>query len=159
MHTIVPMIVLMFTYLALSANLQFSNIILGFIIAAGILSLLRIPRRDFKWKRLPQAFAALVIFIGMLLYNVTRSGIQMVRFILHPKMPIKHGIVAIPAGCQSELGQAISAHAISLPPGELFMEMDEDGTMYIHSLDVYLTEKQAGAAQKIQGDMLKKILD
>ncbi len=159
MHTIVSMFVLVFMYLALSANLQFSNLILGFVIAAGILSLLRIPRRHFKWKRLPPAFVALVKFIGMLLYNVTRSGVQMVLIILHPKMPIKSGIVAIPAGCQSEIGQAISAHAISLPPGELFMELDEDGTMYIHSLDVYLTEKQAGAAQKIQGDMLKRILD
>ena len=83
----------------------------------------------------------------------------MVLIILHPKMPVKSGIVAIPAGCQSEIGQAISAHAISLPPGELFMEIDEEGTMYIHSLDVDLTEKQAGAAQKIQGDMLKRILD
>ena len=159
MHTIVPMFVLVFTYLALSANLEFSNFILGLVIAAGILGLLRFPHRPVRWARLPLAFMALAKFIGMLLYNVTRSGIQMVLLILHPKLPIKSGIVAIPAGCESEFGRAVSAHAISLPPGELFVEIDDDGTMYIHSLDVYLTEKQAGAAQKIQGDMLKKILD
>ena len=62
-------------------------------------------------------------------------------------------------GCQSDLGRAINAHAISLPPGELFVEMGENGTMYIHSLDVYLTKKQAEASQKIQGDLLKKIFD
>lgn len=159
MHTIIPMIALVFTYLALSANLQFSNLILGIVIAIGILYLLRLPRRPVQWARLPLAFTALVIFIGMLLYNVTRSAIQMIRLILHPKLPIKSGIVAIPAGCQSEFGRAINAHAISLPPGELFVEMDEDGTMYIHSLDVGLTEKQAGAAQEIQGELLKRILD
>jgi multicomponent Na+:H+ antiporter subunit E len=159
MHTIIPIIALVFTYLALSANLQFSNFILGIIIAIGILNLLRFPRRTVKWARLPLAFMALAIFIGMLLYNVIRSGIQMIQLILHPKMPIKSGIVAIPAGCKSEFGRAISAHAISLPPGELFVEMDENGTMYIHSLDVYLTRKQAEAAQKIQGDLLKRIFD
>jgi multicomponent Na+:H+ antiporter subunit E len=159
MHTIIPMLVLVGTYLALSANLQFSNILLGFIIAAGILILIRLPRRPVRWMRLPLAFVALVTFIGMLFYNVIRSGIQMVRLILHPKLPIKPGIVAIPAGCQSEFGRAVSAHTISLTPGELFVEIDENGTMYIHSLDVELTEKQAGAAQKIQGDLLHRILD
>jgi len=159
MHIVIPLIVLVFTYLALSANLQFSNLILGIVIAVGILSLLRFPRHPVKWYRLPLAFKALSILIGMLLYNVVRSGIQMSLLILHPKMPLKSVIVSIPAGCISEFGRAINAHAISLPPGELFVEIDENGTMYIHSLDVYLTEKQAGAAQKIQGDMLKRILD
>ena len=159
MHTMIPLIVLVFAYLALSANLQLSNLILGIVIAGGILILLRVQRRPVKWARLPLAFTALAIFVVMLLYNVIRSGIQMVRIILHPKLPIKSGIVAIRSGCQSDLGRAINAHAISLPPGELFVEMDENGTMYIHSLDVYLTKKQAEASQKIQGDLLKKIFD
>ena len=159
MHTIIPMIVLVFIYLALSANLQFSNLILGILIATGILSLLRFPRQPVKWARLPLAFTALAIFVGMLLYNVIRSGIQMVLIILHPDLPIKSGIVAIRTDCQSELGRAINAHAISLPPGELFVELDENGTMYIHSLDVYLTKKQAEASQRIQGDLLRRIFD
>lgn len=159
MHTLIPMFVLVGTYLALSANLQFSNVLLGFVIAVGILILIRFPRRPVRWSRLPLALVALVTFFGMLLYNVARSSLQMVRLILHPKLPIKSGIIAIPAGCQSEFGRAVSAHTISLPPGELFVEIDENGTMYIHSLDVELTEKQAGAAQKIQGDLLHRILD
>ncbi len=159
MHTIVPMIVLVFIYLALSANLQFSNLILGILIAVGILSLLRFPRHPVKWARLPLAFMAMAIFIGTLLYNVIRSGIQMSLLILHPKLPIKSGIVAIRSGCMSEFGRAINSHTITLTPGELFVEMDEDGIMYIHSLDVYLTEKQTEAAQKIQGDLLKRIFD
>jgi len=159
MYTLVPMFVLVFTYLALPANLEFSNFILGFVIAAGILGLLRLPRSPVRWTRLPLAFMALAKFIGMLLYNVIRSGIQTARLILHPKLPIKSGIVAITAGGEGELGQAISAHAISLPPGELFVEIDDDGIMYIHSLDVYVTEKQSGATQKMLGETLRKILD
>ena len=83
----------------------------------------------------------------------------MVQLILHPKMPIKPGIVSIPAGCKSKVGQAISAHTISLPPGELFVEIGDDGIMYIHSLDVDMTDKQAGSAQQLQGDLLRRILD
>ena len=159
MHTIIPMVVLVFTYLALSANLQLSNLIMGIIIALGILSLLRIPRRTVKWARLPLALKALAIFFVTLQRNVIRSGFHMGLLVLNPKMPIKSGIVKIPTICESELGRAINAHTISLAPGELFVEMDADGSMYIHSLDVDLTEKQAEASQRIQGALLKNVFD
>ena len=45
MHTIIPIIFLTFIYLALSANWQVTNIILGIFLAAGILVLLRPPKR------------------------------------------------------------------------------------------------------------------
>ena len=159
MHIVVPMFVLLFTYLALSANLQFSNLALGLLIAAAILGLLRVERPPVQWSRLPRALTNLTAFVGMLFYHVIRSGIQTALIILHPKLPIKSGIVAIPAGCKSDFGRAINAHTITLTPGELFVELAKDGTMYIHSLDVELTAKQAGAAQEVQGEMLKTILD
>ena len=159
MHTIIPMVVLIFTYLAISENFQLSNLMVGIVIAIGVLSVLRIPRRAVKWSRLPLALMALGIFFVTLLYNVIRSGIHVSLLVLNPKLPIKSGIVKIPAACDSELGQAINAHTISLPPGELFVEMEEDGSMYIHSLDVHLTEEQAEASQRVQGSLLKRIFD
>ena len=159
MHTIIPMVALVFTYLALSANLEFSNLLVGVAIAIGILSLLRIPPRTVRWKRLPLAFLALTVFFVTLLRNVIRSGLHMCLLILNPRLPIKSGIVRVPPACQSDLGQAINAHTITLTPGELFVEMDKDGSMYIHSLDVFLTEKQAKASQKSQGALLERIFD
>ena len=159
MHTLIPILFLTFTYLALSENLQNDNIIFGIFIAVGILVLIRPPRRPVKWKRLPTALLSSVGYIFLLLYNMFRSGIQMTRIILDPKLPIQSGIVGIRAASKSELGRALSAHAISLPPGELFVEMNEDGVLYIHSLDVDLTVKQANASQEYQGDILKKIFD
>jgi multicomponent Na+:H+ antiporter subunit E len=159
MHTLIPILFLTFTYLALSENLQADNIIFGIFIAVGILVLIRPTRRPVKWKRLPTALLSSVVYIVVLLYNMFRSGIQITRIILDPKLPIQSGIVGIRAASKSELGRALSAHAISLPPGELFIEMDEDGVLYIHSLDVDLTVKQANASQEYQGDILKKIFD
>ena len=159
MHTIISIIFLAFTYLALSANWQVTNIILGIFLAAGILVLLRPPKRVIKWRRLPADLMRLAVFIVVLLFKMFKSGIDMARIILHPKLPIKNGIVGIRAAGKSELGRALNAHAISLPPGELFIEMDEDGTMYIHSLNVDQTAKQAWASQKWQANILKGIFD
>jgi multicomponent Na+:H+ antiporter subunit E len=159
MHTIISIIFLTFTYLALSANWQVTNIILGIFLATGILVLLRPPKRPVKWRRLPTDLMRIVVFFVVLLYRMFKSGIEMALIILHPKLPIKNGIVGIREASKSELGRALSAHATSLPPGELFIEMDEDGTMYIHSLNVDQTVKQARTSQEWQGNILKKIFD
>ena len=159
MRMIVPFLFLTFVYLALSSNLELSNVILGIIIAVVILVLLRPPGHPIRWRRIPASLIGTVVYIIVLLFNTFRSGIQMARIIVLPSLPIKPGIVGIRSACKSELGRALTAHAISLPPGELFVEMDEDGTMYIHSLDVDLTVKQAKATQEYQRDILKKIFD
>ena len=159
MHTVISIIFLTFTYLALSANWQVTNIILGMFFAAGIWALLRPPKRTVKWRRLPTDLMRVVVFFVVLLYTMFKSGIEMARIILHPKLPIKNGIVGIRAASKSELGRALSAHATSLPPGELFIEMDEDGTMFIHSLNVEQTERQARASQEWQANILKNIFD
>jgi multicomponent Na+:H+ antiporter subunit E len=89
--------------------------------------------------------------------DLIKSGIQVARIVLNPALPIKPGIVAIPTGCESELGTALSAHAISLTPGELVIEMDEQGVMYTSCLDVTTSEKQVAEAQRLRENLLKKI--
>jgi len=159
MHIVLPIIILAFTYLALSADLSPANVILGLLIATGIVAALHPSRTKINWRQLPGSLAAAAIYTARLLFNMFRSGIQMARIILDPKLPLKSGIVAIPSGCESDLGRALSAHAISLPPGELFIEMDADGTMYIHTLDVETTLELAGKAQKIQRRLIEKIFE
>ena len=121
MHRIAPFIILLFAYLSLSANLETANVVLGISVAIGILYLLRPHRRDIRWKRIPKAVVAIVFYLLTLLRDVTRSGIQMVRIVLHPDLPLRSGIIALPPECDSEVGRALGAHAISLPPGELLI--------------------------------------
>jgi multicomponent Na+:H+ antiporter subunit E len=87
------------------------------------------------------------------------SGIQVVKIVMHPKLPINPGIIAFAPECHSEIGRALAAHAISLAPGELLIEMARDGTMYIHSLDVEASERLVKASQNVRRDLLKKIFD
>ena len=159
MHIVLPILILVFTYLALSADVSPANLVIGLLVAGGILAAVRPHRTVIHWRRLPGSLAAVFIYTIRLLYNMFRSGIQMVRIILDPKLPLKSGIVAIPSGCESDLGRALSAHAISLPPGELFIEMAADGTLFIHSLDVETTLAQAGAAQETQRTLINKIFE
>ena len=159
MHIILPFIVLVFTYLVLSANDEPANMLLGTAIAVGILVALRPKRYRVNWRQVPASLLAVLRYTLRLLFNMFKSGLQMARIILDPKLPLKSGIVAIPSGCASEVSRALSAHAISLPPGELFIEMDRTGTMFIHTLDVETTLRRAGPSQEMQRELLKRIFE
>ena len=158
MHYVRVMLPVLLVYLEASSNYEPRNLVVGFLVAAGITVMIRPRRSGTDWRRLPAAVAAAVKYVIILAADLIRSGIQVARIVLNPALPIKPGIVAIPTGCESELGTALSAHAISLTPGELVIEMDEQGVMYTSCLDVTTSEKQVAEAQRLREDLLKKII-
>jgi multicomponent Na+:H+ antiporter subunit E len=157
MYYLLIIVPLLFVYLELSSNFELSNIIVGLIIVPGIVKLIRPRRLPTDWRRLPSSVFALVRYLVKLVYDVTASGIQVARIVLDPALPIKPGIVSIPSDCESEMATALSAHAITLAPGEMVVEIDEKGVMYTSCLDTTNSEKYVENAQKIRKDLLQKI--
>jgi multicomponent Na+:H+ antiporter subunit E len=158
MYNLRTVILLTAVYLALTANLQLSNIIAGLLLSALILLLLRPATYDVNWRFLPATTWALLRYVAVLTYDLIVSGIQVARIVLDPALPIKQGNVAIPMSCESETAQALSAHAITLTPGEMVVEMDDKGTMYTHVLDASHTDETTANAQQMREKMLNKIM-
>jgi multicomponent Na+:H+ antiporter subunit E len=128
------------------------------MIVTGIVKLIRPRRLPADWRRLPSSVFALMRYLVKLAYDVIGSGIRVARIVMDPALPIKPGIVSIPSEYESEMGTALSAHAITLAPGEMVVEMDEKGVMYTSCLDTTRSEKYLEDAQKIRKDLLQKIL-
>ena len=156
MHHIIFMIPVWLLYLMLT-NWTPRNLIAGFVIAGLVALLIRPEKRPLNWKRLPDALLATGLYLGRLLRDLMVSGIQVARIVLSPSMPIQPGIIAIPSYCESDLGVALSAHAITLTPGEMVIEIDDAGTMYTHVLDASQAEEQVAAAQTMRRDLLSRI--
>lgn len=144
-------------YLALTQNLELSNLVLGLLIATGLTLLLRPPRGEFELRRLPAAFLALGRYLFIVGYDAIKSGLTAARIVLDPALPVKPGIIAIPSGCESELSTALSAHAITLAPGEMVVEIDEEGVMYTHALDATHAAEYVAEAQRLRSELLRKI--
>ena len=144
-------------YLALTANLEISNLVLGLLISSGLTLLLQPPRGRVDPRRLPRTIVALGHYVLIVLYDAIKSGIAIARIILDPALPIKPGIIAIPSGCSSELATALSAHAITLAPGEMVIEISEDGVMYTHTLDVTHAADYVAEAQRLRRELLSDI--
>jgi multicomponent Na+:H+ antiporter subunit E len=144
-------------YLALTANLQLSNVILGLLVAVGLTLLLRPPPGAFEAKRLPMAMVALGRYLFVVFSDAIKSGLVAARLVLDPALPVKPGIIAIPSDCDSELATALSAHAITLAPGEMVVEIGKDGTMYAHALDATRAVEYVEEAQELRRELLRKI--
>lgn len=150
-------VALWLVYLVLTGNFEPSNLVAGLLIAIGVSWLLHPDRRNFQVRRVPGAFLALLRYLGIVIYDMISSALTVARIVLDPKLPIKPGVIAIPSGCQSELATALSAHAITLAPGELVIEIDENGTMYTHTLDAANAPKYTEEAQRIRRNLLSRI--
>jgi multicomponent Na+:H+ antiporter subunit E len=150
-------LVLTLVYVGFTNNLELSNIVVGLLIAAGISGLLRLRVQQLNWRRLPSAAWAMTRYAVLLIYDLMVSGVRTARIVLDPNLPIKPGIVAIPSERESDLAMSLNAHAISLTPGELVVEMDEEGVMYTHCLDASSAEKVI-EAQKARQKLLDEII-
>jgi multicomponent Na+:H+ antiporter subunit E len=157
MHYITSILLLWLVYLALTGNLAWNNLVVGLLFAAAVTLLMRPRRRAMNIRRFPAAFFAMLRYVGILMWDIVVNGIQVARIVLTPSLPIQPGIIAIPSLCESELGTALSAHAITVSPGELVVEISEDGVMYTHTLDATNSEKKAADAQRLRVNLLQKI--
>ena len=157
MNYIGSIVLLTLFYLGITSNLEISNIIAGLLIASGITLLLGLKSKPFRWRELPIVLFALGKYILILAYDLIKSGFQVASIVLSRSIPLQQGITALPIKVESEIGEALSAHAISLTPGELVIEMDDEGVLYTHCLDATRTDSYIQDAQEMREDLLDKI--
>lgn len=144
-------------YLALTSNLQVSNVVVGILLGAIIVYLVRPEKTEIAPRNTARSAVAGVRYILHLAHVLLVSGIEVSRLVLSPALPIRQGIVAIPAETETDVGLALSVHAITLAPGELVVEVDDDHVMYTHCLDATHAEEYVKEAHDIRLELLDEI--
>lgn len=150
-------LLLTIVYLFLTANLQPINILVGLLLGLGAALLVGQKGRPTRWRDTPRSLSAGIRYLAVLAYDIFVSGIQVARIVLDPRLPIKPGVIAIPSQCESDLGTALSAHAISLTPGELVVEIGMFNEMYTHVLDATHAADFIAEAQELREELLGRI--
>lgn len=160
MRYITSTLFLFVIYLVLTGNLETPNLVLALIVAGGISLLM--PRNlpvVIPPARIPRFLWAALRYFFVLIRDIIVGGIMTIRIVLSPKMPLKPGILAISSRTKTELGTAMSAHAITLSPGELVIAMDSDGVMYAHCLDVEASAAEAAEAETKRSKLLSEMFE
>lgn len=153
---------MMFAWIVITSQFTFAGMIVGYIFGLAILLLLRsntrfdADGRSIVLTQIPYRLAALVIYCIRLTIELVVSGADVARRVMLPKMDVNPGIYCIPTHDEgkSTVVAALSAHSITITPGELVIDFDTCGedTLLVHVLD-----KEASTPEKLSQDQVKRV--
>ena len=128
---------MLLTWPIVDGQLDWQVVIAG-VIAATIVSLLfhEILPKEHHVFISPVRIFWFLLYIPVFFYYVMIANLDVVYRALHPKMPIKPGIVKIKTKLKTESGITALANSITLTPGTLTVDLTDDGYMYIHWINV-----------------------
>ncbi len=109
----------------------------------------------------PRRYFWAVIYVFVFTYYVLKANFDVAYRVLHPAMPIEPGIVKVKTKLQSPEARTALANSITLTPGTLTVDMTDDGTIYVHWINVK-SKAVSAASELIIGRFewfLKRILD
>ena len=115
-----------------------AQVIIAGLIASAIVALLFheiLPKEHLVFISPIRIFWTLV-YIPVFFYYIIKANFDVVYRALHPKMPIKPGIVKIKTTLKTQSGITALANSITLTPGTLTVDLTDDGFLYIHWINV-----------------------
>jgi len=90
-----------------------------------------------------------IIYFPYLIWEMIKANLDVAYRVIHPKLPIKPGIVKIKTNMKSDLGKLLVANSITLTPGTFTLDIKDD-TLYIHWINVQTTDTEE-ASKVISG--------
>jgi len=149
-------ILLVLIWLALTSTLHWQELTVG-IVTSLIISFflsktyLKLSLPPLSIKRIAFFF----IYIGVLFKEIITANIDVAYRIIHPKMPIKPGIVVIKTSLRQDVAKMILANSITLTPGTFTLDIIED-RLLIHWINV--KTEDINEATKMIGEKFEKYL-
>jgi len=125
-------------------KIDFQVVIAGLIASAVVAVLFHeiLPKEHLVFISPVRVFWFLV-YAPVFFYYVMKANLDVVYRALHPKMPIKPGIVKIKTNLKTESGITALANSITLTPGTLTVDLTDDGDpasretfLYVHWINV-----------------------
>jgi len=87
----------------------------------------------------PRRILYAILYIPIFFYACLKANLDVAYRVIHPKMPIKPGIVAIRTSLKSDVGKLLLANSITLTPGTLTVDVSGE-YLFIHWINVKSTD-------------------
>ncbi len=133
---VLTLVFLFILWILLTSTFAWEELIIGLIFSAIIAlfgysyftqkGLLRIT---------PKRIAYFLLYIAVFFWEMFKANFDVAYRVVHPKMPIKPGIVQIKTNLTSDMAKLILGNSITLTPGTLTVEIVKDNLL-IHWINV-----------------------
>ena len=135
-------------WLALTATFELQEMLIGIGVCVALSALLnsyylRLGLPPLNIKRL----AFFLIYLVVVGWEIVKANFDVAYRVVHPKMPIKPGVVVIKTRLKSDIAKMILANSITLTPGTFTLDVGGD-RLLIHWINVK-TEKTDEATKLI----------
>ncbi|GAB4481459.1 MAG: Na+/H+ antiporter subunit E [Anaerolineae bacterium] len=147
-------------WMALTTQTTLDSFLVGYLLGLAVLVLLDSSTRA-GLRHVPRATAAVLIYLLVLLRDILLSGIDVARRVLSPRLALRPGVIRVPIGDEDggEVIAALSAHGMTITPGELVIAFEDDNrVMLVHCLDVEDAQRTAQADQAQRMRYFRRIL-
>jgi multicomponent Na+:H+ antiporter subunit E len=144
-------------WILITHNLSWPNVIAGSIITL-ITTLIfgRYLSGLHLYKLLqPKRYFWFLVYLSIFIWECFKANFDVAYRVLHPKMPIKPGIVKVKLNLKTSLARTILANSITMTPGTITVDIIDD-YIYVHWIYVS-TYDPAIYSPKISGRFEKYI--
>jgi len=147
-------IFLIIIWLCLTSPFKWQELAVGILISLALAfffaeSYSHLDLPQFNLRRL----FAFIIYLFILFIEIVKANIDVAYRVLHPKMPIRPGIVTIRTNLKHDIARLILANSITLTPGTFTMDIIED-KLLVHWINVK-SEDLSGATKIISAKFEK----
>ncbi len=150
-------ITLLSIWLVANASLAMDVILIGVVVSTILALPLSVFAGAFSEIRLtPKALLYYFRYLGVFLWELLLANMNVARIVFSPKIDIHPGIVQIHTRLKSRTGRLVLANSITLTPGTLVVDIDDD-VLYVHWIDV--TTQDSEKATREIAEKFEKYLE
>jgi len=147
---------LIIIWLALTSTFQWQELTVGIFISFILALFLN---KNYLELGLPilsiKRIVVSIVYFIVLFFEIIKANFDVAYRVIHPKMPIKPGIVIIKTELKQDIAKMILANSITLTPGTFTLDIKND-KLLIHW--IYVRSENEGKATKIIGERFEKYL-
>lgn len=147
---LIAFICLWLAWIALTGSLDPQELSAGFLVAAfvALVSHELLFRGGMRKKFELRRWGYFLAYVPAYIWAELKAHASVIYRILHPRMPIKPGIVRVPMRLRSDFGITGLANAITMTPGTLSVEVgEEERCLYVHWINVRGVEPELTSEQ------------
>lgn len=143
-------------WLALTTTFQWQELSIGIFIS--LILALFLNKNYLKLGLPPISIKRIIFFIlyiFVLFIEIIKANFDVAYRVIHPKMPIKPGIIIIKTELKQDIAKMILANSITLTPGTFTLDIKGD-ELLIHW--IYVRSEKMDESTKIIGQKFEKYL-
>lgn len=135
----------------LTGAVRTQDIVAGAVVSLVVALVMRelTHERFGRWLNPVRWFWA-VAYLFVFAFWVVRANFDVAYRALHPAMPIRPGIVKLRTALRTDSARTALGNSITLTPGTMTVDITDDGTLYVHWINVS-TEDPDEAARRVAG--------